>query len=67
MFRLGTLRDALKKARESSVEITDEASAMEWNGGKPLLVEGHADNIKITRQEDMMQALLYLESFMKLN
>ena len=61
MFRLGPLRDALSKALDADVEITDEASAMEGVGCKPLLVEGHADNIKITRQEDVNLALFYFD------
>lgn len=62
MFRLGMLRDALSKALEKGVVITDESSAMEWAGFKPLLVEGHADNIKITRKEDAALAQYYLEA-----
>ncbi|MCK4586278.1 MAG: 2-C-methyl-D-erythritol 4-phosphate cytidylyltransferase [Gammaproteobacteria bacterium] len=61
MFRLGALRDALSKALDAGVEITDEASAIEWAGFHPLLVEGHADNIKITRQEDVNLALFYFD------
>ncbi len=61
MFRLGQLRDALIKALNAGVEITDEASAIEWSGFHPLLVEGHADNIKITRQEDVNLALFYFD------
>lgn len=59
MFRLGELRDNLVKAIDSGVVVTDEASAMEWAGTHPLLVEGHADNIKITHKEDMDQALCF--------
>ena len=33
--------------------ITDEASAMEWSGQAPRLVEGRSDNIKVTRPEDL--------------
>jgi 2-C-methyl-D-erythritol 4-phosphate cytidylyltransferase len=62
MFRLGMLRDALASALDKGVEITDESSAMEWAGYKPLLVEGHADNIKITRKEDANLARYYLEN-----
>jgi 2-C-methyl-D-erythritol 4-phosphate cytidylyltransferase len=59
MFRLGMLRDALSKALAAGVSITDEASAMEWAGHKPLLVEGHGDNIKITCPEDLPLAEFY--------
>jgi 2-C-methyl-D-erythritol 4-phosphate cytidylyltransferase len=62
MFPLGLLRDALLRALDSSEVVTDEASAMEWAGYRPLLVEGHGDNIKITRGEDLGLALYYLET-----
>jgi len=29
--------------------ITDEASAMEWSGQAPRLIEGRSDNLKVTR------------------
>jgi 2-C-methyl-D-erythritol 4-phosphate cytidylyltransferase len=35
------------------VAITDEASAMEWAGQAPRLIEGRSDNIKVTRPEDL--------------
>lgn len=53
MFRLGALRKALAAALAAGVAITDEASAMEWAGHAPRLIEGRADNIKITRPEDL--------------
>ncbi|MCF6211732.1 MAG: 2-C-methyl-D-erythritol 4-phosphate cytidylyltransferase [Gammaproteobacteria bacterium] len=61
MFRLGPLRDALQQALAANALVTDEASAMELAGHAPLLVEGHADNIKITRPEDLVLAGLYLK------
>lgn len=61
MFRLGMLRDALEQALADGVSITDEASALEHAGQQPLLVEGHADNIKITRPEDLSLAEFYLQ------
>jgi 2-C-methyl-D-erythritol 4-phosphate cytidylyltransferase len=60
MFRLEDLRKALEQALAAGALITDEASALEWVGGQPLLVEGHADNIKITRPEDLAVAEFYL-------
>jgi 2-C-methyl-D-erythritol 4-phosphate cytidylyltransferase len=59
MFRLGMLRDALEQALSAGVPITDEASALEHAGHHPLLVEGHADNLKITRPEDLPLAEFY--------
>ena len=61
MFRLGPLRLALADALERGALVTDEASAMERAGCSPVLVEGHSDNIKITRPEDIELAAFYLE------
>jgi len=60
MFRLGALREALSAALERGDLVTDEASAMELAGRHPLLVEGHGDNIKITRPEDLALAEFFL-------
>lgn len=61
MFRLGELLTALQQALADGFEVTDEASAMEHAGHRPLMVEGHADNFKITRPEDLPLAELYLK------
>lgn len=61
MFRLGMLRDAMTRALDAGVLVTDEASAMEWAGLMPRMVEGHSDNIKITRPEDLTLATLFLQ------
>lgn len=61
MFRLGFLRDCLSRALQAGVLVTDEASAVEWAGYKPVMVEGHADNLKITRPEDLPLAGYYLK------
>ena len=53
MFRLGALHRALADSLVAGVGITDEASAIEWAGQAPRLVEGRADNIKVTRPEDL--------------
>lgn len=53
MFRLGSLREVLADALASGVVVTDEASALEWAGYHPRLIEGRADNLKITRPEDL--------------
>nr|WP_288354834.1 2-C-methyl-D-erythritol 4-phosphate cytidylyltransferase [uncultured Pseudomonas sp.] len=53
MFRLGALHQALAEALVSDVAVTDEASAMEWAGQAPRLIEGRADNLKVTRPEDL--------------
>jgi 2-C-methyl-D-erythritol 4-phosphate cytidylyltransferase len=53
MFRCGALQHALADALVANVAITDEASALEWAGQAPRLIEGRADNLKITRPEDL--------------
>lgn len=59
MFRLGALRHALQSAGD---QVTDESSAMELAGCSPLLVEGSAQNFKVTYPQDftMAQAVLLL-------
>lgn len=60
MFRLGVLFDALKGALDAGFLVTDEASAIEWAGHQPIMVEGHSDNLKITRPDDLALAAYYL-------
>ncbi len=60
-FPTAQLREALTAALAAGVTITDEASAMEWAGQPVLLVEGRADNIKITRPADLTLAGFYLQ------
>lgn len=66
MFRLGMLHDALATAIANELPVTDEASAIEYSGQHPVLVEGHADNIKVTRGTDLALASLYIEQQSKL-
>ncbi len=61
MFRLAALTRALEMAITQGVLVTDEAQAMELSGFSPRLVEGHVDNIKITRPQDLGIAELYLK------
>lgn len=61
MFRLGLLRGALEAALARDLLVTDEAQAMEIAGHAPRMIEGHADNIKITRAQDLALAELYLQ------
>jgi 2-C-methyl-D-erythritol 4-phosphate cytidylyltransferase len=60
MFRLGVLHQALLSAIEKGLMVTDDASAIELAGMRPQMVEGHDDNIKITRPEDLALASFYL-------
>ena len=59
-FPLQQLRKALSRALAQGVEITDEASAIEWQGGKVNLITGSASNIKITHPDDLALAEFYL-------
>jgi 2-C-methyl-D-erythritol 4-phosphate cytidylyltransferase len=61
-FPTKQLNDALAKALEQGVPITDEASAIEWAGGKVNLIEGNANNIKITRPEDLSLAEFFMRN-----
>lgn len=59
MFRLGALRSALLAAGDA---VTDEASAMELAGHAPLLVQGSAQNFKVTYPQDFALAEAVLRS-----
>ena len=52
MFKVGELKTALSGALKAGVDVTDEASAMEWAGHAPLLVPGSVRNFKVTWPED---------------
>ncbi len=60
MFRTLPLREALIDGLASKANITDEASAFERLNLSPALVNGRADNIKITQPEDLALAEFYL-------
>lgn len=60
LFRFGELRDALSYCRERQFAVTDEASAIEYCGRRPLLVEGSYRNIKITYPDDLTIAEVFL-------
>jgi 2-C-methyl-D-erythritol 4-phosphate cytidylyltransferase len=61
MFPVDQLHHALAKGLAEGAEITDEASAIELEGGSPELIEGAASNIKITRPEDLQLAEFFLQ------
>ena len=61
MFRLRGLAEALTQAKQCNINVTDEASAMEFMGLVPKMVAGHADNIKITLPQDLALAALFLQ------
>lgn len=62
MFRFARLHHAMRGALQVGCQVTDEASAVEWAGDKPLMVEGSPDNLKITRPEDLTLAEFFLSA-----
>ncbi len=62
LFRFAPLLQALETVVEQQRWVTDEAQAIEYQGGIPWLIEGHADNIKITHSQDLIWAELYLRA-----
>lgn len=52
MFRVGMLREAILRAQQDGHDLTDEASAIEWLGHAPRLVQGSLRNFKVTYPED---------------
>jgi 2-C-methyl-D-erythritol 4-phosphate cytidylyltransferase len=56
MFRIGMLRDAITRARQDGHDLTDEASAIEWIGHAPRLIQGSLGNFKVTYPEDFALA-----------
>lgn len=61
-FPTEQLHKALATALDQEVPITDEASAIEWAGGNVNLIEGNANNIKITRPEDLSLAEFFMRN-----
>ena len=61
LFRISELILNLGAALSAGLTPTDEASAMEYAGAHPLLVEGSTSNIKITGAEDLALAEFILQ------
>lgn len=59
LFRCGELLKALTVFEAGS--ITDESSALEAQGQKPIMVMGKSSNIKITTQDDLAMATSILK------
>lgn len=60
LFKINQLQSALISAKNQGVLITDEASAIEHINEPVLVVEGSADNIKITLPKDLELADFYI-------
>lgn len=60
--KLGVLKKAIEQAIAAGVNITDEASALEYMGEPVQVVQSRSDNIKITYPDDLELARLILAS-----
>ncbi len=64
-FRREIIESAHRKAAESGLKVTDDASLVKWMGLEVELVEGEASNFKITYPEDITRADAVLKSLNK--
>ncbi|WP_122898501.1 2-C-methyl-D-erythritol 4-phosphate cytidylyltransferase [Acinetobacter sp. B51(2017)] len=62
MAQLAVLKSAIEQALQDQICITDEASALEYAGHRVDVVQGRADNIKITYPDDLDLAALILNA-----
>ena len=61
IFNGDLIKGALTKAVEKGLPLTDDCSAMEMMGIKTFVVQGEAENIKLTTPEDMVYARAVVE------
>ncbi|MEX2274088.1 MAG: 2-C-methyl-D-erythritol 4-phosphate cytidylyltransferase [Actinomycetota bacterium] len=59
-FRAEVLRGAHERAARSEERFTDDAAAVESDGGKVATIDGERDNFKITDGHDLVRADLML-------
>jgi 2-C-methyl-D-erythritol 4-phosphate cytidylyltransferase len=59
-FRLDLLKEAYKRAAEQGLMATDDSSLVEGLGEKVKVIEGSYENIKITTEEDVELAEVFL-------
>ncbi len=60
-FRLDLLKEAYKRAAEEGLMATDDSSLVEGLGEKVKVIEGSYENIKITTEEDIELAEVFLK------
>jgi 2-C-methyl-D-erythritol 4-phosphate cytidylyltransferase len=61
MFKYEKLLSAIEDALKNKIVVTDESMAMERLGYKPILVQGHQENIKLTHKDDLESLKTYLD------
>jgi 2-C-methyl-D-erythritol 4-phosphate cytidylyltransferase len=62
MFRYALLHRALAESQQKNLSVTDDASAVEKLGLRPKIIQGRADNIKVTVPEDLAIAAAVLRA-----
>lgn len=55
-FRAGDLARAHDRAHSEGFEFTDDAAVIEWAGGRVRVIDGDANNLKITTERDLVIA-----------
>lgn len=61
VFLYQPLFDAYERAMKEAFYATDDASLVEWNGGRIRVVPGGNTNIKVTTPEDLVAAEAFLK------
>lgn len=56
MFRYEVLKSALVKCRNANMNVTDEASAVEFLGKTVKIIESDSCNLKVTYPQDLLMA-----------
>jgi 2-C-methyl-D-erythritol 4-phosphate cytidylyltransferase/2-C-methyl-D-erythritol 2,4-cyclodiphosphate synthase len=67
VFRFAQLKQALEQSLVDNICVTDESSAIESVGGKPALVQGSENNIKVTHPSDLNVAARTMQENTKEN
>lgn len=62
VFDADLIKGALTRAVEKNLTLTDDCSAMDMMGVRTFVVEGEAENIKITTPNDLLTARAIVES-----
>ncbi|WWO98014.1 MAG: 2-C-methyl-D-erythritol 4-phosphate cytidylyltransferase [Candidatus Dasytiphilus stammeri] len=60
LFPISLLLTCMQRAIKQGIMLTDEASALEYEGYHPAIIFGRHDNIKVTYPEDLALASFYL-------
>ncbi|WWP01802.1 MAG: 2-C-methyl-D-erythritol 4-phosphate cytidylyltransferase [Candidatus Dasytiphilus stammeri] len=60
LFPLNLLLTCMQRTIQEGIMLTDEASALEYEGYHPAIIFGRHDNIKVTYPEDLALASFYL-------